>query len=82
VWATTADSLHGWQSYAHTSDTSQILPRSWGLAVQELLLAAITSERHSVAQSDCAASRQPRLAKLHVATAARGGREAQGIKRT
>jgi hypothetical protein len=30
----------GWQSYAHTSDTSQILPRSWGLAVRELLLAA------------------------------------------
>eukprot|EP01047_Picozoa_sp_COSAG01_P034520 COSAG01_NODE_2597_length_7400_cov_37.453363_4_plen_180_part_00 len=30
-----------WQSsYAHTSDTSQILPRSWGLAVRELLLAA------------------------------------------
>ena len=30
----------GRQSYAHTSDTSQILPRSWGLAVRELLLAA------------------------------------------
>ena len=82
-----------------------------------------TCERHSVAQSDCAASRQPGLAKFegdhqagkkttllidmllraaylsylprtgvwslpgrtsrgHIATAARGGREAQGIKRT
>ena len=36
----TATGFAGWQSYAHTSDTSQILPRSWGLAVRELLLAA------------------------------------------
>jgi hypothetical protein len=32
------DSLVG--SLTHTSDTSQILPRSWGLAVRESLLAA------------------------------------------
>ena len=36
----TATGFDGRQSYAHTSDTSQILPRSWGLAVRELLLAA------------------------------------------
>ena len=36
----TATGFAGRQSYAHTSDTSQILPRSWGLAVRELLLAA------------------------------------------
>ena len=36
----TATRFAGWQSCAHTSDTSQILPRSWGLAVRELLLAA------------------------------------------
>eukprot|EP01047_Picozoa_sp_COSAG01_P018649 COSAG01_NODE_1015_length_12114_cov_214.545651_8_plen_261_part_00 len=36
----TATGFAGWQSYAHTSDTSQILPRSCGLAVRELLLAA------------------------------------------
>jgi hypothetical protein len=35
-----ATGFAGRQSYAHTSDTSQILPRSWGLAVRELLLAA------------------------------------------
>ena len=33
----TATGFDGRQSYAHTSDTSQILPRSWGLAVRELL---------------------------------------------
>ena len=36
----TATGFDGRQSCAHTSDTSQILPRSWGLAVRELLLAA------------------------------------------
>jgi hypothetical protein len=39
LWAATTG-FAGRQSYAHTSDTSQILPRSWGLAVRELLLAA------------------------------------------